>query len=72
MLINGYDEGPVGAGEELMALPGFLDGMPVCGAHHSPRCGIRLGQGITRRQNDKLARARDRVLSGPNTMLALP
>ncbi|MBU2664178.1 hypothetical protein KOI35_11805 [Actinoplanes bogorensis] len=32
-------------------------GILVCDAEHSPRRGIRLAQGITREQNDRLARA---------------
>lgn len=33
------------------------DGILVCDAQHSPRCGIRLAQGITDEQSDMLARA---------------
>ncbi|MFB7259999.1 hypothetical protein [Streptomyces nojiriensis] len=45
------------APEKLIGSDEIFDGILVCGAHHSPRCGIRLGQGITREQNDRLARA---------------
>jgi hypothetical protein len=38
-------------------MPEPSDGILVCDARHSPRCGIRLAQGITREQNDRLARA---------------
>ncbi|TWG12956.1 hypothetical protein [Actinoplanes teichomyceticus] len=34
-----------------------FDGILVCDADRSPRCGIRLARGITREQNDTLARA---------------
>jgi len=34
-----------------------FDGILVCGARYSPRCGIRLGQGITPGQTELLARA---------------
>jgi hypothetical protein len=43
--------------EMLFGSVDAFEGILVCGAHHSPRCGIRLGQGITREQSDRLARA---------------
>ena len=61
---DGYAGDPVVAGEGLLRMPGFwaaylqaAAGILECNLSPSPRHGIRLAQGITREQSDRLARA---------------